>query len=346
MSNLKNNLLGTALTAAILFATVFISHRYIRSIAWAVVIAIASWPAYRLWRQHICRNRNTLAAAGLTLIVALIIIIPLSWFAVIMAKELILASQYLAHYNKTGIHAPTWLNQIPIIGIKLQHYWQQHLTKPAFLENISTQLQHHYQNIGSFLSAAGSKTIYNSVSFFFTLFILFFLYRDGDSIAETINHAGKKLLADRWQHYFDRLPKAIGGVVNGTLVSAILVGFVMGVAFTFTGLPLPALFGLLAAVGSLIPFGLFIILILAVGILIAQKSYIAAIVILILGAIISTLSDNVIKPAIIGSNTEMPFALILIGVLGGLENLGLLGLFLGPIIMLLLYNLYQEAAAL
>ena len=131
-------------------------------------------------------------------------------------------------------------------------------------------------------------------------------------------------------------------MVNGSIVTAIGVGILMGISYAMAGLFFPVLFGFITAVLAIIPFGMMLTVIIIIAILIIQSHFTAAIAIGIWGAIVAVLSDNVVKPALIGNSTKLPFLMILIGILGGAQHLGIIGLFLGPVIMILFYSLYEE----
>ena len=341
--NQKNNLPGLVLTFIILLATYAITRRYLIPIVWAGVVVIASWPLYQHW-VTLLKTRTTWAALSFTFFILLIILVPLTWIIVILIGEAQNASAYLILHNSSGISAPIWLSHLPIIGNRLVNQWNLYLAQPKFIQHFATLFHQHYQTFGGYLKVISSKTLYHSVSFIFCMLTLFFFFRDGPSIATQINNIGNNILPKRWNHYFQNLPTAIRGVVNGTVLSGLGVGIVMSLCYALTNLPFPALFGLATAFFAMIPFGLAIILLIAVITLLIKSSYLAAITILVIGIIVNFISDHIIKPKMISSAIELPFLMILIGIIGGIETLGLIGLFLGPIIMVMFYKLFIEYA--
>ena len=332
---------GTVFTVLILASVFYISKRYIVPLSWSALIAIASWPLY-LRVNTLCQQRSSLASLIMTCLIIIAILLPITWLIVSVTQEALTAKTLLYQYNKTGIIMPNWLHHFPLFGEKISNFWSQYLSKPQFVENGITYLNQYHEILNNAVQAFGAKTLYHSISFFFFVLSVFFFFRDGHYITQRINTGGKRILAERWQNYMEHLPNAIRSVVNGTVLVGMGVGLLMGISYAIAGLPVPALFGFITAILAMIPFGMIITLIIVTVILLVKGNIGAAIAILIWGIIITFLSDHVIKPALIGSSTKLPFMMILIGILGGVETLGLIGLFLGPVIMVLFYTLFEE----
>jgi len=120
------------------------------------------------------------------------------------------------------------------------------------------------------------------------------------------------------------------------------VGIIMGILYTTFGLQAPALLGAITAILAMIPFGAPVIITIIGLILLAQGKIISAIVILSAGAIVMFVADHFIRPSMISGATRLPFLAVLFGVLGGIETLGLIGLFIGPVVMVLFMTLLNE----
>ena len=116
----------------------------------------------------------------------------------------------------------------------------------------------------------------------------------------------------------------------------------MGICYFLVGFPAPTLTGLITAFVAMIPFVVPAIFAVVSLILVINGSLISGIIVIIWGTIVMFIADNFVKPVLIGGATELPFLAVLFGILGGLELLGLLGLFVGPIIMGLFITLWQE----
>lgn len=162
-----------------------------------------------------------------------------------------------------------------------------------------------------------------------------------DLISE-VYQVGEYCLGKRWFRYADRLPKALSATVNGTIVVGLGVGILMGICYGLVGFPAPTLVGFITALAAMIPFVVPIVFITVALVLFAFGKMIGAIIVLAWGTLVMFVADHFVKPALIGGAIELPFLAVLFGILGGVETLGLLGLFVGPLVMVLFITLWQE----
>ena len=132
------------------------------------------------------------------------------------------------------------------------------------------------------------------------------------------------------------------GTVNGLVLVGLGEGVILGVAYAVAGVPHPTLFGLLTALLAMVPFGAPLAFIVAALVLAGSSKLIAAAVIVGLGFIVSFAADHFVRPVLIGGATRLPFIWVLLGILGGVESWGLVGLFMGPAIMAALVLLWRE----
>ena len=139
-------------------------------------------------------------------------------------------------------------------------------------------------------------------------------------------------MGKRWFRYAEKLPKALRATVNGTIVVGVGVGVLMGLCYGLIGFPAPTLMGFVTAFAAMIPFVVPIAFGIVALILVFNGSMMAAVIVVISGTIIMFIADHFIKPVLIGGAIKLPFLAVLFGILGGVETLGLLGLFVGPII--------------
>jgi predicted PurR-regulated permease PerM len=141
----------------------------------------------------------------------------------------------------------------------------------------------------------------------------------------------------------ERLAGVTRAVVRGTVLTAIVQGLLLGIAFAVVGLPAPVVFGVIGAVLSIVPFGgTALVWVPAVVVLLARGEYVAAIVLMVAGAIVSSV-DNFLKPLLISGRAFVPTLAVFIGVIGGLAAFGMIGLFLGPVVIALALALIRFA---
>ena len=132
------------------------------------------------------------------------------------------------------------------------------------------------------------------------------------------------------------------GTVDGLVLVGLGVGVILGVVYILTGVPQPMLFGMVTAVAAMIPLAAPVIFTIAALLLAAQGSVALGIVVFASGVVVTFIADHFIRPALIGGTTKLPFLWVLLGILGGVESWGLIGLFLGPAVMSALISLWRE----
>jgi predicted PurR-regulated permease PerM len=342
-----NTFVSNTFLVLVVASVLFISRAYILPFCWACLLTIASWKCYEFVEKKICRGKRTLAALLCTIILAVVLITPLTLIIKQIISEInTVVIPFLHSNDATGAKEPAGLANIPVIGQRLHHLWSEYLAKPQVIQNLNHKfnqfLHSHMPSLLSTFKNIISIIVTHAISIFFFVMSVFFLYRDGQTIGRKIQIAGTNLLGSKWNTYFLKLPRATRAIVNGSVLVGMLIGFLMGICYWILDLPAPVLFGILTAVLAMIPFGITIAVILVSIMLLANGHLYGAIFIIVFGAAVTFLTDNILKPHIIGNSTELPFLMIFIGILGGVETLGMIGLFVGPIIMLLMYTLICE----
>jgi predicted PurR-regulated permease PerM len=341
MNENHKELISIGLTIGIVLLTVFIIHRFIPSLVWAAIIAIATYPLYVRWRNFFGKKDN-LSSLLFTTLMGLLFLLPLSWLVGILIKESQLFINFLQQINKDGGAAPEFFNNVPFVGNDLVQYWDDHIGKPGNIKEFLSNLRVTLTPASYYIKQIGFNLAHRGFQVGFTLLTLFFFYRDGDKLLLQVHHIGEYCLGNRWFRYSDRLPRALRGTVNGTIVVGIGVGILMGVCYGLVGFPAPTLTGFITALAAMIPFVVPIVFVTVALVLLSVGSLISAIIVLVWGTLVMFVADHFIKPVLIGGAIELPFLAVLFGILGGVETLGLLGLFLGPMVMVLFVTLWQE----
>ena len=137
---------------------------------------------------------------------------------------------------------------------------------------------------------------------------------------------------------------SVHGTVNGLVLVGLGEGLLLGIVYAIAGVPHPTVFGALTAIAAMIPFAAPVVFGIAALILLAGGSIAWAIAVLVIGFVVTFSADHFVRPVLIGGATKLPFIWVLLGILGGVEMWGLIGLFLGPAIMAALILLWREWA--
>jgi predicted PurR-regulated permease PerM len=185
----------------------------------------------------------------------------------------------------------------------------------------------------------------NALRFAVALLTAFFLFRDGDRLLAEARRVLQGLLGERVHGYFEAAGSTTRAVVYGLLLAALVQGVMAGLGYWVAGVAAPVFWGATTALVALIPFGAPLIW-GSIGIwLLARGDTAAGVGLLLWGALAVSWIDNLVRPLVISGVARIPFLLVLFGVLGGLAAFGLIGLFVGPVILAILLALWREWAA-
>ncbi len=342
MNDNHRDLISILFTIIIVILTMLVGRQFFLPVAWAAVITIVSWPVYVRLEKWV-GNRQVLASTLLTLIITCVVALPLFWIILLIIKESHLLINFLIAANTHGENSPLWLEKLPWAGNYLKTMWGDSLGRP---QGISTLLSSG--SIGSlkpfneFMKKLGFQVAHRGFIFSFVIICLFFFYKDGNQIRSQINAIGQYCLGQRWYLYAKTVPSSLKATVNGLVLVGIGVGILMGISYAIVGMPAPALLGAVTAILAMVPFGAPIIFAIVALILIAQGHMVMGICLFAWGALIMFIADHFVRPSLIGGAMQLPFLAVLFGILGGVETMGLIGLFLGPAIMVLFVTLWRE----
>lgn len=330
-----------AFGAAVVALALWTFSEYLPALGWAGVIAIATWRFYQRVRARAGHNHALpiLFALGVGLIF-LAPVVGLGWFA---EREGVAAARWIEEARKNGVPAPESLESLKWIGPSLAGWWRDNLADPETARSLvrgldKAPLIEMSRHVGV---AAGRRLIV----FLFTILALFFMYRDGDSLAAALGRLSERAFGPRGREIGGRIANSVHGTVDGLVLVGLGEGLILAIVYYFAGVPQALLLGAATAIGAIIPFGAFFMFSLASILLIANGAAGAAVVVFVAGLAVLTVADHVVRPYIIGNATRLPFLFVLVGILGGVEAFGMLGLFLGPAIMTILVDLWREATA-
>ena len=323
---------GLAITAFLLYKII---EPFLGPIAWALLLGFLLQPQQEKLTKWL-RGRASISALALTVLVLILFLGPLTALAIAFTQQASeLAGRLQAWMGTQQSTTLSHIDRIPGIAAVLEWLDRNLAISTAHVQSWliegSQTLFRHLASYGgvAFLGAVGTV-----LSFTVMLFLLFFIIRDGRPIAR-LGAALVPLPPHRREELADRLASVTRAVVQGTVVTALVQGCLLGIAFAVVGLPAPVVFGVVAAVLSVVPFGgTALVWVPAVIALVMQQHYPQAGILLVFGVLISTV-DNFLKPLLISGSSPLPTLAVFIGVLGGLAAFGMVGLFLGPVVIAL-----------
>ncbi|MFA6164092.1 MAG: AI-2E family transporter [Methylobacter sp.] len=322
----------------------WVLHSSLPLLAWAVVLAITTWPVYqRLLGFKEFNVHVTWAALGLTLLIGVIILTPLGYGLGRLLQEAQSLGQILNKAQKVGIPPPLWLEALPLIGNWAKDAWMNALGSP---EAANESL--HWLGTGgavTYTKEFAGQLLHRFFGFLLTLAVLFFVYQHGTSLSQHVVASNLKLFGERGVRYTLHATAAVRATVNGMILIGLGKGLLMGAGYAFAGLSHPALLGALTGVFAMIPFAAKLIFGACSLVLVAEGHMAAGGGLFAYGMILTLIADNYVRPALIGGAVKLPFIWTLLGIFGGMETFGLLGLFLGPTLMAVLMSIWRDWVA-
>lgn len=327
------------LTVAIMLLAGWIVLAFLTPIAWGAVLAMAEWPLFRRAAARL-PGRPGLLALAFTLATALLVVLPLSLAAVTLAQESQGAIEWVQHVQQAGIAQPSWVGGLPLVGGRAAAWWQEHLGTPTGANALLGGL-----SAGSILGwtrSVGGEVAKGSALFLVTLLALVSLLARGEAIGGQARLVAVRMFGAFGGEFLDRMIGAVRATVNGTLLVSVVEGSLVGIGYAVAGVPQPLLFATFTIALALIPFGAWAAFGLATLILLGTGHVLAGALLFAFAAVVMTVGDNVIQPTVIGSAVELPFLFAMIGAFGGLDQMGLVGLFVGPVIMAALLLVWRQ----
>lgn len=326
----------------ILAAGVYFFHGFLFPVLAALVIAFASWPLYRRLLEAVSDNR-TIAATLAILFILAFLVVPISLAGTYVIHEVREWVAWAIHANREGASTPAWIAALPAVGEWLDEQWTHYLGHPGGVGEVIQLVSG--ANIGSIyrgLLAAGGSAFGIVLTLLFMLIALFFAYRDGASFAGQIDRVGERILPLRWERISRVVPATISSTVTGMTLIAIGEGVVLGVAYWIAGVPSPVTLGALTGVMALIPGGAPLSFTLVSAYLVASGSWVAGVGLFVWGSVELFIVDKTLRPKLVGGPIKLPFLPTFFGLIGGVKTMGLLGLFIGPVLMALIVAIWRE----
>lgn len=330
------------LLVAVLAASVWFFHDFLVPVLAATVICFATWPLH----ERVQRNLGvgpTVSGAMLVLVIVLFLVIPLAIAIGYAARELREWVYWAFQVNQRGEAAPGWIDALPVVGDWLVAQWDRSIGRPGGIGELVQVTSGN--NIGSIyrgVLTAGSVALHLFLALVFMLISLFIFYRDGHRIAAQFDVIGERILPDRWERLSRVIPRTISSTVTGMTLIAIGEGVVLGIAYWVAGVPSPVTLGVITGFMALIPGGAPLSFTLVSLYLVGSGNHMAGGVLFVWGCTELFIVDKTIRPTLVGGPVKLPFLPTFFGLIGGVKTMGIVGLFVGPVLMALLVAIWRE----
>ena len=341
-SIVPDNLVARWLLVMLLLVAAYFFIGFLVPILAALVIGFASWPLYQRLLQF-NGGRSTSSATIAVSVITLGLVVPIVLALSYAVEEIAGWLDWLLIANREGLPAPVWISQLPGVGEWLTEQWNEYLSEPHALNSVVSLVHgQHLGNISLWVLTLSGSALNFMLAMLFMLITLFFIYKDGTRFAAQLDVVGEHVLPTRWQRFSRVVPTTVSATVVGMALVAVGEGVILGVAYWIAGVPSHFALGVLTGFMALIPGGAPLAFTLVSLYLFGTNQTAAAIGLFIWGSLELFIVDKTIRPRLVGGPIKLPFLPTFFGLVGGVKTLGLVGLFVGPVLMALIVAIWRE----
>ncbi|HTN94222.1 MAG TPA: AI-2E family transporter YdiK [Gallionella sp.] len=331
--------LGVLSIGALIIASLWVLKPFLFATVWATMVVVATWPVL-LWVQARLWNSRALAVIVMTLFMLLLFMVPVA----LAVGTIVENSDQIVEWAKSIADfqippPPHWVAGLPFVGGKAAAAWQQAADSGG--KDLMEKLAPH---AGAITKWATSK--FGSIGKLFVHFVLIVIlaavmYAGGEAAAAAVKRFARRLAGERGESTVELAGQAIRGVALGVGVTALVQSALGGIGLAIAGIPFASLLTALMFMLCIAQLGPGLVLIPAVVWVYWSGDTAWGTFLLVWSVIVVTL-DNFLRPMLIKMGADLPLLLIFAGVIGGLLSFGLVGIFVGPVVLAVAYKLLGE----
>jgi predicted PurR-regulated permease PerM len=335
---LVTRIAGLAALSLLVLGAIVVLRPFVAAGLFAAVFVLATWPLYSRLRK-VVRGSDTWAAAIATLLLIVLVVLPFAWLVQNAIDRVPGWFAVARGWVVEGLPPPPpWLQRIPLAGAFIDQYWRDFAADPGALRDLGRRLIEAGREP---LVAAGSVIGEGILQLALANFIGFFFYRDGEKLVSSLRAGIERLAGALAGEMIATVEATVRGVVLGIVGTAVAQGAVAMIGFVIAGVPGALLLGGLTALVSIVPGGPVLIWLGATIWLLSTEQLGWALFMAIWGAALISSIDNVIRPLLISRGASLSFALVFVGVVGGIIAFGFVGIFIGPTLLALCWRLWR-----
>ena len=335
-ADLARNTLGVLTLVALMGASLWTLAPFLGATIWAAMVVVTTWPAL-LWVQARLGNRRSLAVLVMVVLLLLVFVLPLTMAITTIAAHADVVVEWFKSMLSRGLpQLPDWVVALPLVGPKLGAMWNDVLA--SGVSGLQAKVTPYAPKVTAWLLTQAGVVGALTLQFLLTVVIAGVLYAQGEAAAVQVRRFGSKLAGQRGEDAVVLAGKAIRGVALGVGGTAIIQSIVGGIGLAIAGVPFAALLTALMLMLCIVQLGPILVLLPATIWVFANGSTGWGIFLAIWTVVVG-LMDNVLRPLLIKRGADLPLILIFAGVIGGLIGFGLVGIFVGPVMLAVTYTL-------
>ena len=334
--------LGVLFIGLLIGASLRVLQPFLGALVWATMIVVATWPMM-LAAETRLGGRRWAAVLVMTTIMLLLLVVPLTIaiLTIVENSDTIVAwVQSLASF--TVPPPPQWVADLPLVGSKLSAEWAA--LAAASREDLTTQAVPYVRAAIQWFAGQAGGVGLTLLHFLLTVVMTAILYANGEAAALGARRFGRRLADDRGESSVVLAGQAIRAVALGIVVTAIAQSIAAGIGLALCGVPYAAVLTAVIFVTCIAQIPPLVVLLPAVGWLYWTDDVLWGTVLLVWSVVVG-LMDNVLRPVLIKRGADLPLLLIFAGVIGGLISFGIIGLFVGPVVLAVTYRLLESWVA-
>ena len=339
--DLTRTVLAVLLIAMLIAASFWILRPFLLAIVWAAMIVVATWPL--MLKVQAGLRRRGLAVIVMTGAMLLIFVVPLSLAIQALVENMGTITRWTSSLASLNVPPPPeWLSRIPLVGERAAEYWAG--LAAAGKDELTARLAPYATDAAKWMAIEFGSLGMMALQFLLTVVIAAIMYAHGESASAGVIAFGRRLAGDRGEHVVRLAGQAIRSVALGVVVTALVQTVLAGAGLAAAGIPFAGLLTALILLLCIAQIGPAIVLIPAV-IWLFWKDAAGWGTALAIWTVVVAVLDNVLRPILIRRGADLPLLLIFAGVIGGLIAFGIVGLFVGPVVLAVTYTLLKDWVA-
>jgi predicted PurR-regulated permease PerM len=331
--------LGVVFIAFMIVASLWVLLPFIGATVWATMVVVATWPIMIAVQARL-GGRRWAAVVVMTVAMLLLLVVPL----VLAVVTIVDNAEEIAGWSKTvatrQIPAPPdWVESVPVVGPKIATEWRQFAATPT--AELVARATPYFQTVGRWFASQAGGFALMLLHFLLTVVVTAILYATGEAAATGVRRFARRLAADRGDDSVVLAGQAIRAVALGVIVTAIVQSAAAGIGLAVSGIPYATVLTAVIFILCIAQLGPIFVLAPAVAWLYWSGDAAWGTALLVWTVLVGTM-DNVLRPMLIRRGADLPLLLIFAGVIGGLIGFGIIGLFVGPVVLAVTYRLLES----
>lgn len=336
--DLTQIVLAVLLIGVLIAGSFWVLRPFLLALIWASMIVVATWPLMLGVEARF--KRRTLAVIVMSTAMLLIFVVPMALAVLALVNNMDTITAWVQSLTASGLPGPPdWVQKIPVVGARIAERWMS--IAASGKEGLIAQVGPYLADTAKWLAAVFGGVGVFTLEFLLTVLIAAILYANGEAARETAIRFGRRLAGGRGEDVVILAGQAVRAVALGVVVTALVQTVLAGIGLAVAGVPFAGVLTAVVLILCIAQIGPLVILIPAVIWLYWDGQTVWGTVLLIWTIAVAPL-DNILRPILIRKGADLPLLLIFAGVIGGLFAFGIIGLFVGPVVLAVTYTLLKE----